>query len=116
MNLNSEQRRILEMLAGGGPRGYAEAVLRVHEFDAALLAELVKAGLARRLLERVQAGGRPVDVARLRITPVGRQVTQDGREPRDRRQGLVTSRPRSDRGTMAKLTMARLTQKLSLHS
>ena len=72
MKLNSEQRRVLEMLASSGPRGCAEAVLRAHGFDAALLAELVNAGLASRLPERVQAGGRSVDVARYKITDEGR--------------------------------------------
>jgi hypothetical protein len=72
MNLNSDQRGVLEMLAGGGPRGCAEAVLRAHGFDAALLAELVNAGLANRLPERVRAGGRSVDLARYKITEEGR--------------------------------------------
>jgi hypothetical protein len=72
MKLNSDQRRVLEMLAGSGPRGSAEAVLRAQGFDAAMLAELVNAGLASHLPERVQAGGRSVDVARYKITDEGR--------------------------------------------
>jgi hypothetical protein len=76
MKLNSDQRRILEMLAGSGPRGCAEAVLRAHGFDAAMLAELVNAGLASRLPEQVRVGGRSVEVARLRITPAGREEIQ----------------------------------------
>jgi hypothetical protein len=72
MRLNSEQRRVLEMLAGSGPRGYAEAMLRAHGFDIAMLAELVNGGLASRLLERVRADGRSVEVCRYRITDAGR--------------------------------------------
>jgi hypothetical protein len=60
--------------ASSGPRGCVEAVLRAHGFDAALLAELVNAGLASLLPERVQAGGRPVDVARCKITAAGRSA------------------------------------------
>jgi hypothetical protein len=72
MKLNSDQRRVLEMLAGSGPRGCAEAVLRAYGFDTAMLAELVNAGLASRLPEQVRAGGRSIDVARFKITDAGR--------------------------------------------
>jgi hypothetical protein len=48
MRLNSEQRRVLEMLAGSGPRGCAESMLRAHGFDTAMLDELVSGGLASR--------------------------------------------------------------------
>jgi hypothetical protein len=74
MRLNSEQRRVLEILAGSGPRGCAEAMLRAHGFDTAMLAELVNGGLASRLPERVRAGGRSVDVCRYKITDAGRTV------------------------------------------
>jgi hypothetical protein len=45
-----------------------------HEFDEAMLANLVNAGLVSLLAERVLAGGRLVDVARIRSrTQAGRR-------------------------------------------
>ena len=72
MTITVEQRRALKMLADASTRGCAEAVLRAQGFDTAMLAELVNAGLVSRMPEQVRTGGRSVDVARLRITPVGR--------------------------------------------
>jgi hypothetical protein len=72
MTITVEQRRALKMLAEASTRGCAEAVLRAHGFDTAMLAELIDAGFVSRMSEQVRAGGRSVDVARLRITPVGR--------------------------------------------
>jgi hypothetical protein len=72
MTISPNQRRALKMLADASTRGCAEAVLRAQGFDAAMLAELINAGLVSRMPEKVRAGGRAVDVARLRITPVGR--------------------------------------------
>ena len=69
-----EQRRALKVLADASTRGCAEAVLRAHGFDAAMLAELINAGLVSRIPERVRAGGRLVDVPRLRITKAGQGV------------------------------------------
>ena len=74
MKLNIEQRRALEMLADSEPRGCAEAVLRAHGFDVAILAELVDAGLAIRTSERVLASGRLLDVTRYKITNAGRKA------------------------------------------
>ena len=76
MTITVEQRRALKMLADASTRGCAEAVLRAHGFDAATLAELIDAGLVSRMPEHVRAGGRSVDVARLRITPIGRGVVR----------------------------------------
>ena len=42
----AEQRRALKMLADAYTHGCAEAVLRAQGFDAAMLGELVNAGLA----------------------------------------------------------------------
>jgi hypothetical protein len=74
--LAAEQRRALKMLADASMRGCAEAVLRVYGFEAATLAELVNSGLASRLPEQVQAVARSVEVARLWITPAGREAIQ----------------------------------------
>jgi hypothetical protein len=72
----AEQRRALKMVADACTHGCAEAVLRAQGFDAALLAELVNAGLVSRMPERLRAGGRSIDTARFRITPAGREVVR----------------------------------------
>ena len=74
MTITVEQRRALKVLADASTRGCAEAVLWAHGFDAAMLAELIKAGLVSRMPERVRAGGHLVDIARLRITKAGQGV------------------------------------------
>ena len=74
MTITVEQRRALKVLADASTRGCAEAMLRAHGFDAAMLAELINAGLVTRMPERVRAGGRLVDIARLRITKAGQGV------------------------------------------
>jgi hypothetical protein len=71
MTITVEQRRALKMLAEASTRGCAEAVMRAHGFDTAMLAELINAGFVSRMPEQVRAGGRLVDIARLRITKAG---------------------------------------------
>jgi hypothetical protein len=61
-------RRALELLAGCGPEGCAEAVMRAHGFAVEQLVELVRAGLATVTAQRVRAGGERVV---LRITDAG---------------------------------------------
>ena len=74
MTITVEQRRALKMLADASTRGCAEAVLRAQGFDAAMLAELINAGLVSRMPERVRTGGHLVAVTRLRITKAGQGV------------------------------------------
>jgi hypothetical protein len=47
--------------------------MRAHRFTTEMLVKLVRSGLASAQTERVVAGGRVVEVARVRITEVGRQ-------------------------------------------
>ena len=69
-----DRRRALELLAAS-PDGCSEAIMRAHNFTAADLVELVHAGLARRQpTERVVAGKRKLEVARVRITDAGRRA------------------------------------------
>jgi hypothetical protein len=49
-------------------------LLLAHGFTVELLADLVRAGLATATTERVVAGGRAIEVARVRITPAGRKA------------------------------------------
>ena len=74
MTITIEQRRALKMLADASTRGCAEVVLWAHGFDAAMLAELINAGLVSRMPERMRTGRHLVAIARLRITKAGQGV------------------------------------------
>jgi hypothetical protein len=65
--------RLLELLAGV-PEGITEAVLMAYGFAATTVTSLIDAGLATPGTERILAGGRTVNVTRLRITPAGRMA------------------------------------------
>jgi hypothetical protein len=80
-------RRALELLAAS-PDGATEAILVAHGFTIDLLVELVRAGLATAKAERVMAGGRSMEVARVRITDEGRRILVHLRRRRRRSQGL----------------------------
>ena len=67
MTLSAEQRRALELLAMS-PRGFTESIMMAHGFAIEMLAGLARDGLASAEPERIRAGQRPIDVARVRIT------------------------------------------------
>jgi hypothetical protein len=66
------RRRALELLAGSRD-GMTEAMLPAHGFMVDMLVDLIRAGLATAKTERMVAGGRPMEVARVRITDAGRR-------------------------------------------
>jgi hypothetical protein len=66
------RRRALELLAASRD-GASEAILVAHGFSIDLLVGLIRAGLATAKAER-DAGGRTIEVARVRITEAGRQA------------------------------------------
>jgi hypothetical protein len=66
--------RALELLDGCGAEGCTEAILHAHDFATADIAELVRAGFASVTAERVVAGSRKMEVARVRITGAGQRV------------------------------------------
>jgi hypothetical protein len=68
-----DRRPALELLASS-PDGATEAVMLAHGFTVPLMVELVRAGLASVTTERVVAGGRAREVARMKITEAGRQI------------------------------------------
>ena len=70
---NPDRRRALELLAGSR-EGCTKAMMRAHGFSIKMLVELVKVGLATTKRERMVAGRRQTDVARVRITEAGRQA------------------------------------------
>jgi len=69
----SDRRRALRLLADA-PEGVTEALMLAHGFRVELLVDLCIAGLATATPERTVAGGRRVEVVRLKITDAGRQA------------------------------------------
>jgi hypothetical protein len=69
------RRRALELLAAS-PDGCTEALLLANGFAVELLLDLVRAGLVSVEPERMMAGGRQIEVARVKITEAGRKVLQ----------------------------------------
>jgi hypothetical protein len=67
------RRRALELIAWS-PDGMTEAMLLAHGFTVEMLVDLIRAGLATAKAERVVAGGRTIEVAKVRITEAGRQA------------------------------------------
>jgi hypothetical protein len=68
-----DRRRALELLASCRD-GCTEAIMLAHGFTTEQMVELVRAGLAMATAERIVAGGRTVEVARVRITEAGRRA------------------------------------------
>ena len=72
--VTSEQHRALALLADT-PRGCLETVLiDVQGFTVDALAVLVRVGYVSLAPETVRAGGRKIEVARIRITDAGRRA------------------------------------------
>jgi hypothetical protein len=53
------------------PLGHTEAILVEHGFTAEMLADLVRDGFATAQPETAHAGGRTIEVVRVRITEAG---------------------------------------------
>jgi hypothetical protein len=68
-----DRRRALELLASCRD-GCTEAMMLAHGFTVPQMVELVRAGLATATAERVVAGSRKIEVARVRITDAGRKA------------------------------------------
>jgi hypothetical protein len=67
------RRRALELLASCRD-GCTEAIMLAHGFTVEILADMVRAGLATAKAERVVAGGKQIEVARVRIMDSGRRA------------------------------------------
>ena len=76
--LNTGQRRALELLADAGELGCTGASLLNHGFTVGMLADLVWSGLAKGHRETVRVGYRNISVARIRITGAGRRALEEG--------------------------------------
>jgi hypothetical protein len=68
----SDRRRALRLLAGT-PEGVTEALMLAHGFRVELLVHLCIAGPAIAKPEHMRAGGRTMEVVRMKITEAGRQ-------------------------------------------
>ena len=68
-----DRRRALELLAAS-PDGCTEAIMLAHGFTVELMVDLCIAGLAIAAPERMVAGGRTVEVVRMKITESGRRA------------------------------------------
>ena len=68
-----DRRRALELLAVSRD-GCTEAIMLAHGFTIDQMVELVRAGLASAHAERMVAGSKAIEVARVKITEAGRRA------------------------------------------
>jgi hypothetical protein len=89
--LDTRARDALELLTAASP-SCPEPLLLAHGFKTEMLANLVRKGLATTLTEPVNAGGRSVEVVRLKITEAGRRALRrpHGTRPCSRSGGART--------------------------
>jgi hypothetical protein len=75
--LASYRRQALEILSGAGPSGYTTLLAQMAQgFTTDMLAGLVHDGLAPAATETVRAGGRAIEVTRVKITDAGRRAIE----------------------------------------
>jgi hypothetical protein len=72
-----DRRRALELLASSR-NGCTEAIMLAHGFTVELMVDLCIAGLAIATPERMVAGGRTIEVVRMKITESGRRALGGG--------------------------------------
>jgi hypothetical protein len=75
-----QRRRALELLEASID-GCTEAILLAYGFKTELLVELVNTGFATASIDRMVAGGRRIEVTRMRITAAGRRALSKLRWP-----------------------------------
>jgi len=75
-----QRRQALELLEASID-GCTEAIMLAYGFKTEFLAPLVDAGLATASIERKVAGGRRIEVTRMRITGAGRRALTKLRWP-----------------------------------
>ena len=74
--LNSEQRRVLSLLAGAGANSVTDTIMLAQGVTLVMLGVLVVKGLAIVRWKPVRAGGKTIEVGRFRITDVGRRALE----------------------------------------
>jgi hypothetical protein len=70
---DADRRRALRVLAAS-PDGCTEALMLAHGFKLDLLIDMVRDGLATAHNDHMRAGGREIEVTRVRITDAGRRA------------------------------------------
>ena len=70
-----DRRQALELLTAC-PDGCTDTLMLANGFTAELLVELIHTRLASAQAERMVAAGKPIEVARVRITEAGRRVVR----------------------------------------
>ncbi len=68
----------LAMLATADRNGATQSLLTAHGFGVSMIAGLVNHGLATLTREQVKAGGKMIEVGRVRITAAGRDALGEG--------------------------------------
>lgn len=79
--LTPDQRRALAVLAASGRNGASLSLLGALGFGADLVAGLIEHGFATLTYVDVRAGGRWIEVGKVRITQAGRAAMADGGAP-----------------------------------
>ena len=74
MMLSPEQRRALAMLAHAGRNGETQPFLVAHGFGGAMITGLVNRSLLIMTLEKIRAGGKMIEVVKVRITEAGQEA------------------------------------------
>ena len=77
-NPKPDRRRVLDLLAVS-PSGLTEALLIAHGVSIVQLVGLIRAGLATASPECVVAGGKTIEIARVKITDEGRRALAKSR-------------------------------------
>ena len=75
---SSAQRHALAVIAAAGSDGATQTLLTAHGLSLRTIAALVKRGLVTIAREKVQAGGKWIDAAKVRITDAGRDALAAG--------------------------------------
>jgi hypothetical protein len=74
--LGAEQRRALKLLASSRQGVNEELLVRGHGISRRMLAGLVRTGLVAEEREVIKAGGKTIEVVRVRITEAGRKAIE----------------------------------------
>ena len=77
IRISLEQERALKLLASSRHGLNEELLLRGHGISRGVLSSLVRRRLAAREREVVMAGGKAIEMVRLRITVAGRRAIED---------------------------------------
>jgi len=79
--VSNPRRRASKRNTERRPGGCTEAIVLAHGFTTDFLVDLIRGGLATAQTDRAVAGGRSMQVTRLRITDAGRRALAELRWP-----------------------------------